>query len=223
MIKFLLLPLLVFGACVSEPEQDQASGTVGVVRRYEPIVITVEDNQRIEAICRAISAKEDFLDILVTTVAEYDFTYTQKGCSETEPSSSKDVVTTIERSDSSYIFKSKNGEGFGFPDVETTSRGVMKEICQYQGALTSPIQTSRSGALWFTTFTDSKYCQSDANGICVHLQRGSIMDDLNYSIHTNEWIKFKITNEKRGFFIERRFVSSANCPKGAFEKRAVLK
>jgi hypothetical protein len=223
MRKFLILPLFLLSvACVNEPQK--AGDTVGNVRRFEPLVVTFEDNERIAAICRALSSKEDLLSVLVTTGTQYQFSYAQKNCSDRDVPTPKNVTTTIERTDSNYIFKPNNGEGFGFPDVETASKGAMAEVCANLTNLMSPMQTSRSGAIWFTTFTQSEHCQSDASGLCIHIQRGSILDDLNYQIHTNEWIKFKITNEKRGFFVERKLISSANCSnKGTLEKRATLK
>lgn len=221
MKKFILLPLMAFVSCISEPQKPQ--DTVGSVRKFEPLVVTVEDSERIQAICRALGSKEDLLSVLVSTGTEYKFSYSQKGCADRELPVAKIVTTTLKRSDSNFVFDSKNGESFGFPDVETTKRGVMAEICQNAGRLISPMQTSRSGAVWFTSFTASEHCQSDASGLCIHLQRGSVIDNVNYKIHTNEWIKFKITNEKRGFFVERKLISSANCSKGSIEKSAVLK
>lgn len=222
MSKFLLLPLLALVACVSETKQTPDS--VGDIKRFEPIMVTFEDSERIQAICRALSSKEDLLSVLVTTGAEYTFSYTQKACNESELPTPKNVVTTIQRPDSNYIFKAKDNVTFGFADVETATKGVMREICQNVGSLMSPMQTSSTGAVWFTTFTPADHCQSDANGMCIHIQRGSAVDSVNYKIHTNEWIKFKLTNDKRGFFMERKLISSANCNSGkTFEKRAVLK
>lgn len=222
MSKFLLLPLLALVACVSETKQ--TPDTVGDIKRFEPVMVTFEDNERIKAICHALSSKEDLLSVLVTTGTEYTFSYTQKGCNESETPTPKNVVATIQRPETAYIFKTKDNAPFGFTDVETATRGVMKEICQNVGNLMSPMQTSSTGAMWFTTFTPVDHCQSDANGMCIHIQRGSAVDNVNYQIHTNEWIKFKLTNDKRGFFVERKLISSANC-KGSktIEKRASLK
>jgi hypothetical protein len=186
-------------------------------------MVTVEDSERILAICRALSSKEDLLNVLVSAGTEYSFTYSEKNCDQSQASASKNVTAVISRSDSGFIFKTKQGETFGFSDVETVSKGVMAELCQATGSLMSPVQTSRTGALWYTTFTSSEHCQSDINGICIHLQRGSVLDGLNYKIHTNEWIKFKIANDKRGFFTERKLISSAGCSKSTIERKAVLK
>ena len=222
MNKILVLLSLFIISCVGDKET--SPGMVREVRRFEPLSVTFEDNERIQAICRALSAKEDLLSVITSSGLEYHFSYSQKGCSDNSLGTPKSVVTTIQRSDFGHIFKPKNNEEFGFPDVETFSKGVMAEICQSSGSLVNPIQTSRTGALWFTTFTSSASCQPDPNVICIHLQRGSVVDNLNYKIHTNEWIKFKISKDKEGFFIERKLISSASCPdQGTIEKRATLK
>jgi hypothetical protein len=222
MSKLLLLCLVFLIACVSEPQITPDS--VGEVKRFEPLMVTFEDNERIQAICRALSSKEDLLDILVSTGAEYNLTYTQKGCGEQELPTPKSVIATLKKVDVNYIFKPKNGEFFGFPDVETYSKGVMKDICQNSGSLMNPMQTSRTGAIWFTSFTSTAHCRSDANGICIHIQRGSVTDNASYRIHTNEWIKFRVNNDRRGFFVERKLISSANCsPNNTIEKRAEFK
>lgn len=221
MIKFLILPLFFLLSCVSEQETVTSTRAV---RRYEPQVVTIEDSERIQAICRALQSKEDLLSVLVSTGTQYTFIYAEKGCSDAKLSTPKNLVTTIEKSGSDYFFKTKNNELFAFSDVETTSKGVMAEICQnLSSSLTSPMQT-KTGAIWFTTFTSAEHCQADANGLCIHLQRGSAIDNVNYQIHTDEWIKIKLTNEKRGFFIERKIISSANCSgKGTVERTAVLR
>jgi hypothetical protein len=221
MTRLVLISLFLISSCIGEPPKIQ--DTVGAVRRFEPLVVTVEDSERIEAICRALSSKEDLLSVLVSTGTEYKFSYSQKNCSDRQSSIPKDVVTTIQKTDLGYVFRPTNGEAFGFSDVETVSKGVMSQICQNLGNLMSPMQISRTGAVWFTSFTSSEYCQSDDKGLCIHLQRGTVLDDINYEIHTNEWIKFKIANDKRGFFVERKLISSGDCSKGTIEKRAVLK
>lgn len=221
MKRVLFFSLLILASCVDSSEK--APDSVGDVRRFEPLVVSELDTVRLSSICRSLSSKEELLSVLVSTGTEYTFAYNQKGCSESELPTPKSVVTTIARPESDYVFKSKNGEGFGFPDVETATRGVMKEICANLSSLMNPIQTSSSGALWFTTITSSEYCKPSEDSLCVHLQRGSIIDDLNYKIHTNEFIKFKVIGANRGFFTERHLISSANCSKGTLEKRAELK
>lgn len=221
MTKLVIFSLFLLSSCIGEDQK--IVNTVGAVRRFEPLVVTVEDSERIEAVCRALSSKEDLLSVLVSTGTEYKFSYSQKNCSDRQLSIPKEVVTTIQKTDLGYVFKPSNNEAFGFTDVETVSKGVLSQICQNMGNLMSPMQISRTGAIWFTSFTSSEHCQSDDKGICIHLQKGSVIDDINYEIHTNEWIKIKVANDKRGFFTERKIISSGDCSNGTIEKRATLK
>lgn len=221
MTKLVFFFLFILTSCLGEPQKVQ--DTVGAVRRFEPLVVTVEDSERIEAVCRALSSKEDLLSVLVSTGTEYRFSYSQKNCSDRQLSIPKEVTTTIQKTDTGYVFRPTNGESFGFSDVETVSKGVMSQICQNLGNLMSPMQISRTGAVWFTSFTSSEHCQADEKGICIHLQRGTVIEDISYEIHTNEWLKIKLTNDRRGFFVERKIISSGDCSQGTIEKRATLK
>jgi hypothetical protein len=225
MSKILLLPLFLFLSCVSSPETKQTAATVGTAKRFEPLMVSYEDGERIKAICSALSTKEDQLDVLSTANTQYTFSYGQKGCADAKASAPKTIATTIQRTDgNNFVFKATGGDAFGFSDVETSTSGVMATICQNSSSLVSPLQTSKTGATWFTTYMGSELCKSDANHFCIHIQRGSTSNSLDYNIHTNEWIKFRITNEKRGFFVERTLISSAGCSKKqTIEKTAVLK
>jgi hypothetical protein len=219
MSKFLLLPLLILVACSSEaPVKPDSTGTI---INFEPITNT-EDNERVKAVCQALSNKQNVLSVLSSSGQQYVFNYAQKRCNDSTLPAAKDVATRIVRSDSNYIFKPVNNENFGFSDVETDTLGVMAAICKESVA--SPIRQGSTGAIWWTTFVDAKQCQPGIGTLCVYLQRGSSADGWKFKIHTNEWIKFRVDGEKEGFFLERKLVSSAGCDKGkTLEMRAVLK
>jgi hypothetical protein len=224
MSRFLLLPFfLLFISC--ESEKVKTPTTVGNVRRYAPLELRDADYSKVFALCKAVAEKEGVLSVLVSSAQEYTFDYAQKDCATESYPPFKSVVTTIQGFDPYYNFQPKNGEIFGFQNVETTKNGIVSEICQsiLSGDNRSPIRAGTS-AVWFTTTTSSEHCLGDANSYCIHVQKGSPVDNFNYRIHTNEWMKVKITQPLRGFFTERKLVSSANCANGkTFEKRAVLK
>ncbi len=223
MSKLSVLFLLAVISCVSENKIDPV--TVGNLTRFEPRLLSFEETEKVAAICRALASKEELLSILVTTGTEYNFSYAQKGCNDTALPLSKIVSTTIQTvGDSSYVFKAKENAVFGFPEVETSTKGVMAKICENLGNLMSPFQTSSSGATWFTVNTASERCRPDSESFCIHIQRGTIAYDVNYTIHTNEWIKFKMGTPNLGFFTERTLVSSAGCSDNkTIERSAVLK
>jgi hypothetical protein len=210
MLKLILImTLFVVSSCSPVPSDNT---TIGKIRRFEPLAVTVEDTERMKRICLALSAKEDLLSTLVLSGEKYDFTYSEKGCLDKTISSSKMITTKIVKNEGNYIFKASDNETYFFSDVETTSKGVMSEICKNLSGLTSPVQTSSSQALWFTSFISGQDCQADENTICIHLQSGSVMEDgLSYRIHTNQWLKFKVTNGRLGFFTERKLITSLTC------------
>lgn len=223
MTKFLFLPLLFLLSCISEPTK--VTDTTRETVPFQPIT-NLEDNERVKAVCKALANKENVLSTLSNSGSEYTYSFAQKGCNEPALPAAKDVVVKISRTDSGYMFKPKNGEAFGFPDIETASEGVMADICKFGGTLESPIRSGTTGAIWWTTFSASEHCSPGFGTLCIYLQRGNSVDGNNYKIHTNEWIKFKLYDNNEGFFTERKLVSSAGCKSaksGKLEMKAVLK
>lgn len=220
-ILFILLLLVAVGC--NKSNKNTKSNSLGKFTEFAPLEISPEDNNMISTICGALSNKEDTLSVLVNSGLEYSFNYAEKNCSDSAAGATKKIVTTIETQNSSYRFRSKDGSQFGFSEVETTTQGVMKDLCANLGRLSSPMQSSSTGAIWFTTQSRSANCTTDSNGICIFIQRGSIADSQRYVIHSNEWIKFKVNNERRGFFTERKLVTSIGCSGGkTFERLATL-
>ncbi len=217
----LLTLLLLSVSCMTEQEAKTGS-TTGEVVRYEPLTPAPEELTRIRSICSALDKKEQLLNVLVNS--KYTFSYAQKSCKDNDIEAPSNVEVSLQKSSGQFIFRKASGDAFAFSDVETTEMGAMSEICSNLMDLKSPMQTSSSGAIWFTTFTSSKDCESDYNHVCIHIQRGSHSAGYDYKIHTNEWIKFKIRDQREGFFVERKLVSSADCQAGrTVVRRATLK
>lgn len=217
-----VLSLLALAACTPA---EQPSDSNGDMKFFEPVT-NYEDNERVKVICGALSAKEGQLGVLVSSARQYTYSFAQKNCDASSLPAAKDVPMKISRDGDNFYFVPKNGEAFGFSNVETTEDGVMKSICNFGGTLESPIRNSPSSktAVWWTTFTDASHCQPGFGTMCIHLQTGSSSDGMNYKIHTNEWIKFKVYDENEGFFIERKLISTAGCAKKKnLEMRARLK
>lgn len=218
MMKFILVALLIVAGCNSETK----NAVVGKeYRSLDPV--SVDDPMtlsRINAICGALLYKESMLNIL--TSSEYTFAYSQKECSKSA-GIPKNVRVAIQDTGSGYIFKSLTSDAFGFSNVETANSGLMKEICQNRTALTNPMQTA-SGAIWFSTTPPNADCESENDAYCIQVERGSHHDGNSYMIHTKEWMKVKIIGTNRGFFTDRKVVSTANCGDGqSMERRAILK
>lgn len=218
-MKYFLF-ISVFFLFVSCKAKVNKNEEVTEYKRFEPLMVSAPDFSRIKAICDALSAKESVLSVLVGN--DYSFNYSYKGCSEEELSQSSEVPVYLERSGQDFVFKKHSGALFGFSNVETLSKGSMVDICSNLADLKSPLQTSINGAIWFTTFTGPKNCVSDVNHICIQIQKGSHARDMSYKIHTTEWIKFKIRDERIGFFTERLLVSEADCGPGKKIQRKTI-
>jgi hypothetical protein len=206
---FALLGILFITSCAVESPTESSDST-GEIRTFNPIT-SLEDNERVLRICSALRNKEAVLNILIASGNEYRFSFAQKGCSDPALPTAKEVVTSIVQTDSGFVFRPRSGEPFAFVDVETSTKGVLKEICNFGGTLESPILVNSGNAIWWSTFTNATYCQAGFGTLCIQLQRGTTRDGMNFKIHTNEFIKFKLQDNDEGFFIERKVISSAGC------------
>ena len=217
---WILMSLLTLAACEGDsvPKSDSVNG----VLEYIETPMEASDAARLRSICDALSAKEDQLSVLISS--EYTFDYSFKGCSDSALGTPKTIATTIQRPYGNYVFERTDGDGFAFPDVETSTKGVLARFCNQGANIVSPIRSSDTGAMWVTTVTDAGRCSAGSGAFCVRIQSGSMTSPGYYQIHTNEWMKIKLTQPRRGFFIERTLVSSASCSSGkTVEKKVVLK
>lgn len=220
MKRAIFFAFLLSVGCVKENSEIPSSGME--VRRFDPLSVAPEDLSRLKAICDALASKEERLPSLESSA--YTFAYSEKGCNESSPVPEKEMKVSIQKEGTNYVFRKGLNENFAFSNVETATTGVMAEICSNIHDLRSPLQTSSKGAVWFTTFARKTDCISDYNSICIHLAKGEYVGDVDYKIHSNEWIKFKVREERTGFFTERKLVSNADCGEGkSIEKRAWLK
>lgn len=224
MSRFIYLFLFVLVSCSEGPAPETTS--LGQEKSFEPLQVSQDDDYRFQMVCAALDSKNDSLRVLAPTSYNYTFAYSEKGCSSSNLGAPRDIRTKVVSSGTSYIFQMENNEPFYFSNVELSNEGLMAEICKNAGRITTPVQTSSSGALWFSFGMDSNDCQSDENGVCIYFQRGSAVRNKpnTYLIHTEEWVKFRMINPNRGFFTQRKIRSSASCNDGdTVEKMAVLK
>jgi len=218
---FYLLFFLSLGCLPPEETQEQQTSLEDIQLRFEPLSVAEEDLNQIKLICSALEDKEIILPDLVGQ--RYNFTYFQKSCESSEYAPEQMISALITKPSQQYVFKNEDGGIFPFPDLETTVDGVMKPICAQLSDLKSPLQISSRMAMWFTTFTSEKHCKSDKDAVCIQIQKGEYLSDLNYKIHTSEWIKFKVRSNLLGFFIERKLNSRLGCTPGRiFEKKVLL-
>lgn len=216
----LLFLMFLVAACSGYPEEvPTAEGVV-----LDPQPVTGEELKKINTICSALRHKTDTLRYLIGSTL--NFRYAEKGCSRSEFDLSTDVQARIVEERGDYYFRSLMVD-FPFPEIETTHKGIMRDICG-ASELTSPLETSAGRALFFSTVAGSRLCPSDDNQICLYVGRGVFKEVRNdapvYTVHSREWISFKVKGERTGFVTSRWVQSSADCPRGQeIQKKMTLK
>lgn len=209
-MKACLLAMLILVSCVESKKA--AKGPARIVD-YNPIMVEGKNLSNLKAICNSLSLKESQLNVLVQSGREFQFNYAQKNCGDEKLPEAKKVVTTIIDNYTQFDFKSRNGEAFGFTEVDTKSKGVMAKICQSldNGYVQNPIQTSPSTAYIFSTLkSEGSKCDSNSDVVCLYVRKGSL-NNSQITIHTDEWIRFKVKDQNAGFFIERELASNIGC------------
>lgn len=210
MTKVLLLSLFLFVSCNEETKVVNPS-SVGSIREFLQVPV---NSQPFLDLCLKLGQKADRLPGLSTAQVEYHFSYAQKNCQDSELGASQDVTVTIDQMGGNYFFSPTGASNFGFTQIETPTEGVMKEICANATALTNPLQTGTTGAVWFRRVNEDK-CRSDSDHFCIKLEKGSLDSFTNrYVIHTEELIQFRLTGNNTGFFVKRYLDTAGNCTGG---------
>jgi hypothetical protein len=211
--------LLMLAACGKLP--DELTDDTRVTRRYEPLTVTHEDQLRLRTICNALQHKADRLYYLIGST--YPFDYAEKNCGETDLSQPQQLQVSITLDRSDYIFRTVSGQAFPFPIIETPASGLMREMCD-QSQLTNPRRLSSGGALWFSLRGNTATCRPDAQHLCLMIEKGSILQGDDFNIHTRESIRFRISDARRGFVVERHVRTRGDCPAGQMmEKKITLR
>lgn len=217
--SLLLVSSLVFIASCTEEGTQTPKSNLGSIREFIQVPVNGDEFANL---CAKLEQKEDRLPSLSTAQAEYHFSYAQKNCSEAQLGAASEVSVTIDQLGGNYFFRPVGNATFGFKEIETSSEGIMKEICANVRALTNPLMTGSNSAIWFRKVNEEN-CRSDKNNICVKFEKGTIDGYNRYSIHTEELIQFGLTGNNTGFFVKRFMNTVGNCNKGSsIQRQAVM-
>ena len=216
--------LLLFASCGGSYNLTNGT-TLGEERSLVIEQVSAGEVQLVQTLCSALAEKASLLS---TGVAQnYDFVVSQKKCEETSGSTPAVVNVYTEISGSNYNFKrSDNSALFIYPDIETQTSGVTKELCSRLSSLASPIKLSNGNALWFEISRDGMTdCSPSSGDVCLMVETG-LPTGEKYKIVSREFIKFQLnrTLPKFGFFTTRRSYSNAFCTGSNFaETSAAIK
>ncbi len=220
MMKALLLvsSLVFFISCTVE-EAPTPKSNLGSVREFLQVPVNGEEFAHL---CSKLEQKESRLPSLSTAQAEYNFSYSQKNCNQPELGPASEVAVTIDQLGGNYFFRPVGNVSFGFKEIETSTEGIMKEICANVRALTNPLMTGSNSAIWFRKINQDN-CRSDKNNICIKFEKGSVDNYNRYAIHTEEIIQFSLNGNNTGFFVKRYLSTLGNCSTGSsIQREAVM-
>jgi hypothetical protein len=217
-MNYLVLGLILLGFISCNDLKDEVHPGVETVRKFEPLAISADDYSRLTSICNALQRKYDMLHILYGST--YNFDYSEKSCTSQSLGPSQKLQATVDLDRSDYVFRSIS-RPFPFPVIETPVSGIMRELCE-QGQLTNPRKISSGSVIWYSTQPDSVRCRADADHQCLMIERGSLKNGTDFSIHTREWLRFRIREGRRGFVTQRWLQSRADCPQGLFIERELI-
>lgn len=220
MIKTLSLVLtLGFLVSCTEEQAPTPKSNLGSIREF---LQTPVSGNEFAYLCDKLEQKEGRLPSLSTAQVEYNFSYAQKNCADSQLGPASEVAVTIDQLGGNYFFRPVGNASFGFKEIETSTEGIMKEICANVRALVNPLMTGSSSAIWFRRVNEGD-CRTDKNNICIKFEKGVIDNYNRYAIHTEEMIQFSLSGNTAGFFVKRYLNTVGNCGKGqSIQRHAIL-
>lgn len=185
--------------------------SIGEVRTLSvsPAAVTPETRTNVVAICNALLQKEAILSTAVNTT--HTFTANQTDCQGSAISSGTQNVT-IQRGSGGYVFRKVEGGDFMFPEIETTSSGVLSEICSNISNLRNPI-IGRSEAVYFATSgINPSDCSPLFGELCIQVETAFVQGSTA-TIHTKDWLRIRTNpaQARLGFFSQRKRVTRSYC------------
>lgn len=211
---------ILFSACGKYEYENSADFNSS--KELSPVTLNSDDSKKLRDICDTLSQKEQTISSMAGN--KYVFTDTRKNCTDSGFLPIGESNVTLTNQGGSIKFTEGVGNTlYYFPDVETRSEGVMKEICD-QTNFESPIRGSDNSLLYFSLRDISPAdCQQTTGQTCVQIEKG-IVDGSKGKIHTREWLRFKLDQPLLGFWTYRKLTSNGGCLEGSyFGRTATLK
>lgn len=209
MLSFTFCSLLLLGSC---GVKENNGYRLGENRIFNPLVVDGAERRNLTQLCQALASKNARLPQMVGI--ELAFDVSNKRCEENNVSDPREVGVIIQRSGANFMFRQSNGLDFVYGDLETDTSGVMGIICQNMDELTSPMKTPNGSALWINTVgINESDCRATGQERCLQLVLGVPQGPDNFTVSSQEWIKFQIDPNRShyGFFTERKTIAGSIC------------
>jgi hypothetical protein len=220
-----LLILLSVTSCGKYDVRGRGGTGLGQVRSINTVTTASASTvAALQLICNALAVKEAALSSAVGSLLTYSASQTDCEGNPVFVEGSQQVV--IQRSAQDYILVKKDGLPFIFPDVETRTSGVFKDLCNLGASLLNPIINGTEA----TFISIEGISGSDCSPVfgeetCLALEKGQV-SGTDAVITSRDIMRVRTggTKGRIGFFTQRTKVSQSICStNGAIISKALLK
>lgn len=222
-MKLALLFIAVLSASCGKIEGIKGGSNLGQVRELQVSAISTGEALLYDRICQALTRKADKLETALPNSLSFDVV--EKDCDKIQVLGAGAQPVRVEKTGTGeFQFRRQDSNAlFVFPSVETTSFGLMKEICA--GATQLPVVSGDSAKWVYTADPSNEDCPVKSNEVCLTFERGSKEPNTtnSYRVHTREFIRFNVelNGGKYGYYTHRKAFSTNNCDPGKFTETAV--
>jgi hypothetical protein len=208
--SMVLLTLFLF-SCGDYKPGNGLYNTVGEVRSLglSPSEVSSDTRATVVSICNALVQKESILSTALST--SHTFLTSQTDCQGNNISTGN-VNVTIQSNGQAYLFRKSDGGDFIFPNVETSTSGILADVCANVSNLTNPIVGQTEVTYFRTTGIDPRDCTILTGESCIQVEKAFVQDG-NAVVHTRDTLRIRInSNQGRiGFFTQRNKVTKSFC------------
>lgn len=204
--------MIVFSAACGKYEvATKQNSSVGEIKSTTAQSLSGAEQTLLSQMCVSLSSKTTTLSSAIGSVFKFGTTVTD--CSG-DVASSGDVETYITGSGGTYSFKRRSDNSdFFFPNVETSSSGLLSEICSNLGNATNGFSSGQEITFFKARDILSTDCAPVTGEVCLYIEKGTSQGNDTVKIHTKEWIRVRTSSNqgKIGFFTFRKKVSQSYC------------
>lgn len=209
-MKYSLLGLSLLALSCGKIDLSTSSSGIGTVKQLQTASISTGDHLVFDSICQALVQKGQKLSLSQPSGMTFDVV--QKDCDGNNVVFDSQVVRVENSSGYRFVNQTTNA-AFVFPEVETSTSGIMKEICG--GASSLPIISGSEAKTVSASGLSSADCPTASGERCLVVEYGTKVEGTtnSYKIYKKEFVRFNTvtTSGKYGYFTYRKSFSGSVC------------
>lgn len=201
--------LLGIIACGRSPV---GSGSLGRKFSTSQQAISANEATALQTICGALAQKQSALQQGTGLALTYNVA--QRDCGTGSQSRTSTVTVNVESTGTSFpLRRADNNSLFIYPDAETPISGVMRSVCSALTDRLIPVKVDDSN---FVTFNTGSFpeCTPGVGEACIQIIQGTASGTDSFTENKQEWIRFRTSGARLGFFSFRRTISNSFCAAG---------